>query len=103
MSKEEALDEWYQKEHYKVKPLDPSYFAYSGYRCYYCSFETDGNGSKSLYESHVKDKHGPEYPTYPNKADIERLGLEAQGKSWEIWIRLDITTNEEQSHQANTV
>ena len=83
MSKE-ALDEWYQKERDKIKPPDPSLFAYSGYRCYYCSFETDGKGSKSRYELHVRDKHGSEYPPYPNKSEIEKHGLEPQGKEWEI-------------------
>jgi hypothetical protein len=44
----------------------------------------DGKGSKSRYESHVKDKHGPEYPPYPSKAGIEKRALKPQGKDWEI-------------------
>jgi hypothetical protein len=86
MSKE-ALDEWYQKEREKVKPPDPSLFAFSGYHCYYCNFETDGGkGSKSRYENHVKDKHGddPDHTCYPTKADLGRLGLKPQGKRWEV-------------------
>jgi len=87
MSKE-ALDEWYQNELKKIKPLDPSYFAFNGYRCYYCEdFETDNSKhGKRNYESHIKDKHGddPDHPCYPSKADLQRLKLKPQGKRWEI-------------------
>jgi hypothetical protein len=52
------------------------------YQCYYCdSFKTN---SKDDYESHVINKHGLGHPCYPCKADLERLGIKAQGKSWEI-------------------
>jgi hypothetical protein len=82
------LEEWWQREYAKRKPLDPSYFAYTGYRCYYCEdYETDAkdkNKKKSGYENHVKSQHGSDLPLYPNKAEIEKLGLKAQGKSWEI-------------------
>ncbi|HJT49341.1 MAG TPA: hypothetical protein VJ729_14245 [Nitrososphaeraceae archaeon] len=79
------LEEWWQNERKRITPLDPSYYAFSGYRCYYCSFETDGKGSKIRYEDHVKIEHGddPDYPCYPSKVDLERLGLKTQGKSWE--------------------
>jgi predicted transcriptional regulator len=85
-SSADNLEEWWQNERKKVTPLDLSYYAFSGYRCYYCSFETDGKGSKSCYEDHVKSKHGDDldHPCYPTKGDIERLVLKAQGKSWEI-------------------
>ena len=66
-------------------PPDSSLFAFSGYRCYYCKYEIEGGkGSKSRYELHVKDKHGSEYAPYPNKSEIEKHGLEPQGKEWEI-------------------
>jgi hypothetical protein len=87
MSKE-ALDEWYQNEFKKIKPLDPSYFEFSGYRCYYCEdFETDNSKhGKRNYEIHLKSKHGddPDHPCYPSKADLERLQLKPQRKRWEI-------------------
>jgi hypothetical protein len=52
----------------------------SCYSCYYCKYNTD---SKYDYEHHVINKHGLGHPCYPSKADIERLVLKAQGKSWE--------------------
>jgi hypothetical protein len=36
------------------------------------------------YESHVVMKH-PGKLAYPGKAYLERLGIEAKGKSWEIY------------------
>lgn len=47
--------------------------------CYYCDYDTD---SKEHYEGHVVMRHGHS-TAYPNKAEIEKLGLKAQGKSWE--------------------
>ena len=54
---------------------------YYCYCCYYCdSFKTN---SEDDYKSHVIHKHGIGHPCYPGKADLEKLGLKAQGKSWE--------------------
>jgi hypothetical protein len=82
------IEEWWQNEQKKIKPPDPSLFAFSGYRCYYCNFETEGcgKGSKNRYEKHVRDIHGADsdHPCYPTKAELERLGLKPQGKRWEI-------------------
>ena len=50
------------------------------YDCYYCSFKTD---IQKGYEKHVIPTH-PEKPCYPSKADLEKLGLKAQAKDWEI-------------------
>jgi hypothetical protein len=46
---------------------------------YYCDYNAD---SKDDYERHVIMRHGRS-PAYPNKAEIEKLGLKAQGKDWE--------------------
>ena len=55
---------------------------YYYYCCYYCdSFKTNSEGD---YKSHVIHKHGLGHPCYPSKADLEKLGLKAQRKSWEI-------------------
>jgi Bifunctional DNA primase/polymerase, N-terminal len=52
------------------------------FQCYYCdSFKTNSN---DYYEGHTVMKHGQGHPCYPSKADLEKLGLKAQGKSWEI-------------------
>jgi hypothetical protein len=52
------------------------------FQCYYCdSFKTN---SKDDYEGHVIKKHGQGHPCYPSKADLEKLKLSAQKKSWEI-------------------
>jgi hypothetical protein len=48
--------------------------------CYYCDYKAD---SKDDYEAHVIMRHGHS-PAYPNKAEIEKMGLKAQEKSWEI-------------------
>jgi hypothetical protein len=48
--------------------------------CYYCDYKSD---SKDDYERHVIMKHGHSL-AYPNKAEIEKMGLKAWGKSWEI-------------------
>jgi hypothetical protein len=85
---EKDIEKWWQDECKKITPLDPSYFAPTGVKCYYCEdFETDSlrKDGKRNYESHVKSKHGDDidYPCYPIKADLERLGLKAQGKDWE--------------------
>jgi hypothetical protein len=52
---------------------------YNNCHCYYCDYKPD---SKSDYERHVIMIHGHS-SAYPNKAEIEKLGLEAQGKDWE--------------------
>jgi hypothetical protein len=52
------------------------------FQCYYCdSFKAN---SKDDYEDHVIKKHGQGHPCYPSKADLEKLKLRAQDKSWEI-------------------
>ena len=52
------------------------------FQCYYCdSFKTNSNYK---YEGHTIMKHGQGHPCYPSKADLERLKLKPQGKSWEI-------------------
>jgi hypothetical protein len=54
----------------------------SEFQCYYCdSFKAN---SKDDYEGHVIKKHGQGNPCYPSKADLEKLKLNAQEKSWEI-------------------
>jgi hypothetical protein len=47
--------------------------------CYYCDYKPD---SKYNYEAHVIMRHGHS-SAYPNKAEIEKLGLKPQGKNWE--------------------
>jgi hypothetical protein len=88
-SSTQNLEEWWQNECQKIKPLDASYFAPTGVKCYYCEdFATDnfGKEGKRTYESHVKSKHGDDldHPCYPSKDDLERLELKPQGKRWEI-------------------
>jgi hypothetical protein len=83
------IEKWWQDERKKITPLDPSYFASTGVKCYYCDdFEIDSlsKGGKRNYESHVKSKHGDDldHPCYPTKSDLERLGLKTQDKDWEI-------------------
>ncbi|MFL6321671.1 MAG: hypothetical protein ACJ72Q_14490, partial [Nitrososphaeraceae archaeon] len=52
------------------------------FQCYYCdSFKANSNDD---YKCHVIRKHGQGHPCYASKADLEKLGLKAQGKSWEI-------------------
>jgi hypothetical protein len=47
---------------------------------YYCNiFKTN---SEYDYDSHVVLKH-PRRPAYPNKAEVEMMGLKPQGKPWE--------------------
>jgi predicted transcriptional regulator len=61
-------------------PIEDSSITDEYYSCYYCdNFKTN---SKYDYETHVIMRHGHS-PAYPNKAELEKLGLEAQGKSWE--------------------
>jgi hypothetical protein len=83
-SSKNDLEEWWQNEQKKITPLDASYSAHTfiqaGYECYYCGFKVD---SKSDYERHVIMKHGHSC-AYPSKAEIEKMGLKAQGKEWEI-------------------
>jgi hypothetical protein len=53
-----------------------------GFQCYYCDgFKTNSNDD---YKCHVIKKHGQGHPCYPSKADLEKLKLSAQEKSWEI-------------------
>jgi hypothetical protein len=59
-----------------------SHTASEQFKCYYCdSFKTNSNDD---YKCHVIKKHGQGHPCYPSKADLEKLGLKAQGMSWEI-------------------
>ena len=51
------------------------------FQCYYCGFKTNSNDK---YEGHTIMKHGQGHPCYPSKADLEKLGLNPQGRSWEI-------------------
>jgi hypothetical protein len=54
------------------------------FECYYCndikSYQTN---DEAEYRRHVVNKH-PGRSAYPSKADIQALGIQAQGKSWEI-------------------
>jgi len=49
------------------------------YECYYCSIQTN---NKDDYERHVVQKHWPKVG-YPNKASLEKMGIEGKGKWWE--------------------
>ncbi|MFL6343869.1 MAG: hypothetical protein ACJ71A_00275, partial [Nitrososphaeraceae archaeon] len=61
-------------------PQDPGHLY--DYQCYYCdNFKTNNNDD---YETHVIKKHAQSHPCYPSKADLEKLGLKVQGRSWEI-------------------
>jgi hypothetical protein len=52
------------------------------YSCYYCDdFQLTNNIAD--YEKHVVLSHQGK-PAYPCKIDLERLGLKAQEKRWEI-------------------
>jgi hypothetical protein len=81
-----SLEEWWQNERQKINPLDPSFFSDPAYQCYYCDdyysdvFDKD---CKTRYEDHMLVRHGNSHP-YPNKAEIEKLGLKPQGKEWEV-------------------
>jgi hypothetical protein len=48
---------------------------------YYDSFKMKSEGD---YEGHVIKKHGLGHSCYPSKADLEKPGVKAQGKRWEI-------------------
>jgi hypothetical protein len=52
------------------------------YTCYHsrCDFHTD---SEQAYQSHGALKHPKNPLLYPSKAEIEKYGLQAQGKDWE--------------------
>jgi hypothetical protein len=79
------------KNHAQIRPSDDTddtddilhtlQGAYSDYPpiCYYCDYKPD---SKYDYEAHVIMRHGHS-SAYPNKAEIEKLRLKPQGKSWE--------------------
>jgi replicative DNA helicase Mcm len=57
-----------------------SYESYRSYRdCYYCTENFDFD---SDYKKHVLNKHLGKL-CYPNKAYIEKHGLESQGRDWE--------------------
>jgi hypothetical protein len=47
--------------------------------CYYCDYKPN---SKDDYEAHIVLGHSHS-PAYPNKAEIEKRWLKAQGKDWE--------------------
>jgi hypothetical protein len=65
-----------ESEHPNNNTAEDSY-----YECYHCdSFKTE---VESDYELHVVIKH-PGKLAYPDKAEIEKLGLKPQGKSWEM-------------------
>jgi hypothetical protein len=49
------------------------------YSCYYCNAETN---NKNEYESRVVLKH-PGKLCYPDRAYLEKFGLQVKGKSWE--------------------
>ena len=67
---------------FELKPVDGNAKLHdiSIYDCYYCTFKTN---IQKDYQKHVIFTH-PEKPCYPSKADLEKLGLKAQGQSWEI-------------------
>ena len=65
----------------KIDGLDqPPKFLYS---CYHrdCDFQTN---IESDYERHWGQKHTGIPVLYPTKTELEKYGLQAQGKSWEI-------------------
>jgi hypothetical protein len=51
------------------------------FECYHCN--DFHNNNETEYERHVVLNHQGK-PAYPCKIDLERLGLRAQGKNWEI-------------------
>jgi len=58
------------------------------YSCYYCN-DFQPTNEEAGYKNHIIIKHmlsssDKDQPCYSCKADIERLGLKAQGKNWEI-------------------
>ena len=48
--------------------------------CYYCDYKPD---NREHYEKHIVLKHD-HCIAYPNKAELEKCGLKAQGKSCEV-------------------
>jgi hypothetical protein len=51
------------------------------FKCYYCqNFQTN---DEAEYSRHGVIRH-PNKPSYPTKADLQRLGLKSQGRSWEV-------------------
>lgn len=53
------------------------------YCCYHngCGFNTD---DEMDYRRHGAQKHPKNPLLYPSKAEMEKYGLQAQGKSWEV-------------------
>jgi hypothetical protein len=53
------------------------------FKCYHpgCNFHTENERN---YRKHGVQKHPSNPLLYPSKAEIEKYGLEAQGKEWEI-------------------
>ena len=51
------------------------------YSCYYCNDLNTDNSNR--YERHVVLTHSGR-AAYPNKAELEKFGLDAQGRSWEV-------------------
>jgi len=104
---DDNLEEWYQNERKKIKPLDSSYFARTELKCYYCDdFEIDNsNEGKHNYEIHVKNKHGDDadHPCYPSKADLERLQLKSQWKRWEIQENADLQMSDNNKSKTREV
>jgi hypothetical protein len=84
--KEQELSSVGQKESYSVhseekideKEQGISNYKLEDYSCYYCDYMTYVTKD---YERHVVNIH--HLPAYPNKAEIEKRGLKAQGKDWE--------------------
>jgi hypothetical protein len=50
------------------------------FKCYYCKYQTN---VEREYQCHVVLKH-PGKLAYPSKADLEKIELKPQAKSWEI-------------------
>jgi hypothetical protein len=61
--------------------LDKHFFAPSDNKEIATNKEQTNHNSNEIVKNGTADK---DHPCYPTKADLERLGLKAQGKSWEI-------------------
>ena len=51
------------------------------FKCYYC--EDFNTNNRDYYESHVMLEHFGR-PAFPTETEIEKYGLKAQGKEWEV-------------------
>jgi hypothetical protein len=59
----------------------------SYFSCYHCDYfhtNSEADYQRHVMSNHQKTPSDVNHPCYPTKADIERLGLKAQGKDWEI-------------------